>query len=55
MADEHQDDLDLETVVSTFLADLEQRGDEVDPPDDPLHGENWVAAVANAYRIAVTG
>ncbi len=54
-ADHHLDDLDLGTVVTTFLADLGERGVEVGPPDDPLHGEDWVAAVANTYRIAVSG
>ena len=51
--DEHLDDLDLETVVSVFLADLALRGIAVDPPEDPLHGEDWVAAIADTYRIAV--
>jgi hypothetical protein len=54
-ADEHQDDLNLETVVSTFVADLERRGIDVDAPGDPLHDEDWVTAVANAYRIPVSG
>ena len=53
-ADAHLDDLDLATVVSVFLADLEMRGLEIDPPVDPLHGEEWVAAVAGSYRIPVS-
>jgi len=52
-ADEHTDDLDLETVVRCFLADLDRRGIRCDAPADALHGEEWVATVANAYRIPV--
>ena len=54
-ADDHVDDLDLETVVVTFLEDLAQRGVEVEPPEDPLHGEDWIATVAETYRIPVSG
>lgn len=54
-ADEHLDDLDLETVVATFLTDLAQRGIPAIPPEDPLHGEDWVAVVAETYRIPVSG
>ena len=51
--DEHLDDLDLETVVATFLTDLGRRGIDVEPPEDPLHGEDWVATIAETYRIPV--
>jgi hypothetical protein len=54
-ADEHEDDLDLETVVEIFFRDFERRGIDCAPPEDPLHGEDWVATVANAYRIPVSG
>jgi len=54
-ADEHVDDLDLETVVATFLEDLGQRGIEVAPPEDPIHGDDWVTVVADTYRIPVSG
>jgi hypothetical protein len=53
-ADEHSDDLDLETVVRLFLEDLDRRGIQCDAPDDPLHGEDWITKVANTYRIAVS-
>ena len=54
VAEEHQDDLDLETVVDTFLADLEARGVPCERPQDPLHGEDWVATIGRTYRIPVT-
>jgi len=54
VADEHRDDLDLDTVVERFLADLRGRGIACPVPADPLHGEDWVATIAEAYRIPVT-
>jgi hypothetical protein len=49
-ADDHTDDLSLDRVVDAFLADLRRRGHGVAAPDDPLHDEAWVAALAGAYR-----
>jgi hypothetical protein len=48
--DEHSDDLTLEGVVDTFLADLDRRGCGVSPPTDPLSDEAWVSTLADAYR-----
>lgn len=51
VADEHHDDLDIDTVVDIFLADLRQRGRDVARPADPLHEPSWVATLAEVYRM----
>lgn len=45
----HADDLTLDQVVDTFLADLRQRGVDVAAPDDPHHDETWVATISSTY------
>lgn len=49
-ADEHLDDLDLDRVVATFLADLRSRGVAVTAPTDPLRDDEWVGVLAATYR-----
>lgn len=46
---DHSDDLTIEMVVDTFLADMRARGVEVEAPDDPHHDDAWVAAVGATY------
>jgi hypothetical protein len=46
---DHTDDIDLDHVVDTLLADMRARGVDVDAPDDPHHDEAWVAAVSGTY------
>ncbi len=52
--DEHRDDLTLDAVVDTFLADLRSRGVPVAPPADPLHDPAFVATLRTAYHVAPT-
>jgi hypothetical protein len=54
VADEHTDDLDLDTVVDTFVADLHQRGQSVARPDDALHDIDFFAHLARTYRVLPT-
>lgn len=45
------DDLSLDRVVSTFLADLRKRGRVVSEPGDPLADDAFVAALNAAYPL----
>jgi hypothetical protein len=54
VADEHLDDLDLDTVVDTFVADLRRRSHPVDRPDDALHDIDFIALLARNYRVMPT-
>ncbi|MEO5842258.1 MAG: hypothetical protein ABIQ73_22215 [Acidimicrobiales bacterium] len=54
VADQHSDDLDLDTVVDTFVVDLQARGQAVERPDDPLHDIDFVARLARTYRVMPT-
>jgi hypothetical protein len=53
-ADEHLDDLGLDTVVDMFVADLQRRGHAVDRPADPLHDIEFIALLARTYRVLPT-
>lgn len=48
-SEDHRDDLTLERVVDTLVADLRRRGVDVSPPSDPHHDRDWVRAVSGAY------
>lgn len=48
-AEGHADDLTLDMVVDTFLADLRARGLDVRPPDDPHLDRTWIKALSDAY------
>jgi hypothetical protein len=54
VADEHSDDLDLDTVVDTFVADLQTRGHELERPDDALHDIDFIVRLARTYRVMPT-
>lgn len=47
--EDHTDDLDLDRVVDTLVADMRSRGVDVSAPDDPHHDEQWVATVSSTY------
>ncbi len=47
--EQHTDDLDLDRVVDMLLTEMRARGVDVDTPDDPHHGEEWVAAVSSTF------
>jgi hypothetical protein len=49
--DEHQDDLDIDTVVSIFCKDLAERGIPFAVPDDPLHDDAWSTALGQTYLV----
>jgi hypothetical protein len=48
-SEDHADDLTLDVVVDTFLTDLRARGVDVQAPDDPHHGDDWVEAIGTTY------
>ncbi len=50
--DRHSDDLDLETVLDRFEADLSDRGIVMPRPAAPLHDEAFVDTISNAYVTA---
>jgi hypothetical protein len=47
--DEHEDDLDVATVVSTFIADLAMRSVEVEEPADPFTDRAWSRMLTQTY------
>ncbi len=47
--DEHEDDIDLATVLERFRADLGQRGVAIDVPTDPLRDPAFIQALADTY------
>jgi hypothetical protein len=49
--DEHTDDLDIDTVVSTFLDDLADRGIDAQEPSDPCKDEVWSSTLVNTYLL----
>lgn len=49
-ADDGDDPLDLATVVDVFVADLHDRGIDVNAPDDPLRDVAWVGTLGSTYR-----
>jgi hypothetical protein len=53
-ADDHLDDLDLDTVVDTFVADLRARGHAIDRPADPRHDIDFIAMLGRTYRVMPT-
>ena len=54
VADEHLDDLDLETVVDTFVADLHARDHDIARPADPRRDIDFIALLARTYRVLPT-
>jgi hypothetical protein len=49
--DEHEDDLNVETAVSTFCADLTERGIDFTPPQDPFDDQAWSALLTQTYLV----
>jgi hypothetical protein len=49
LVDSHADDLDLATVVATFVRDLRARGRALAPGPEPLADPGFVAALGQAY------
>ena len=47
--DEHEDDLDVDTIVSVFADDLAKRGLRVDAPEDPLADPTWSKVLTATY------
>ena len=47
--DDHEDDLDLATIVSTVRADLAVRGHPVAEPADPFHDREWSQLLTSVY------
>jgi hypothetical protein len=50
--DEHEDDLDVETAVSRFCADLTERGINFSPPRDPFDDQAWSALLTQTYLVS---
>ena len=49
---EHLDDLTIERVIKTFIADLTDRGVPFTPPTDPLNDPTFKAVLLEQYAIA---
>lgn len=49
--DEHEDDLDLRTIVSVFQQDLSRRGMRAPEPDDPFTDERWSGVLTRTYLL----
>ena len=47
--DDHEDDLDVATVVARLRADLAKRGHVVDEPADPYHDRAWSQVLTDVY------
>lgn len=50
--DEHEDDLDVETAVSRFCADLTERGIDFSPPQDPFDDQAWSTLLTQTYLVS---
>ena len=46
----HEDDLTLDRVVQTFIADLKAKGTETQAPADPLHNRTFIETLTGTYR-----
>jgi hypothetical protein len=51
---DHTDDLTLEQVVGTLLADMRSRGVKITEPSDPLHDPDFIQALMHTYDVSVT-
>jgi hypothetical protein len=51
--DDHDDDLDVDTIVRVLRADLAARGVDVDEPADPFTDADWSRALARTYIAAL--
>jgi len=51
--DEHEDDLDVDTIVRVLRDDLAARGIVVDEPTDPFTDPDWSRALAATYIAAI--
>lgn len=51
VADEHLDDIDLDEVVARFRTDLAERGVDCPVPAEPTRDVDFIATLADAYRI----
>ena len=49
--DDHEDDLDVATVVELLRADLAERGHVVDEPSDPYHDPEWSRVLTRVYKL----
>jgi hypothetical protein len=49
--DDHEDDLDLATIVNTVRADLADRGHPVAEPSDPYHDREWSQLLTSVYVL----
>jgi len=47
--DDHEDDLDLATMVDTLRADLAERGHVIAEPSDPYRDPEWSQALTSVY------
>jgi hypothetical protein len=50
--DEHEDDLDVDTAVSMFCADLADRGICFTPPQDPFKDQAWSTLLTETYLLS---
>ena len=50
--DEHEDDLDVDTAIAIFCADLNERGIDFTPPEDPFDDEAWSTVLTQTYLLS---
>ena len=51
--DDHEDDLDVDTIVRILRDDLATRGTVVDEPADPFTDPDWARALTSTYIVAL--
>ena len=51
--DDHEDDLDVGTIVRILREDLAARGIAVDEPADPFTDPDWSRALTSTYITAL--
>ena len=49
--DDHEDDLDLATIVNTLRADLAGRGHLIEEPSDPYRDREWSQLLTSVYLL----
>ncbi len=50
--DDHEDDLDLATIVDMLRGDLARRGHEVEEPSDPYRDREWSQLLTSVYVLS---
>ncbi len=54
MVDQHSDDLEIEQVCATLVADLRRRGRKIETAEDPLTDSIFISALSETYPVTPT-